>query len=65
MTRKVTPCRFVAGDARVDEHAVLTAMHTVWLREHNRLCDFMNASPAFSKMSDEDKFTRARAVRNP
>jgi peroxidase len=32
---------FVAGDARVNEHSVLTSMHTAWLREHNRLCDAM------------------------
>jgi len=28
---------FLAGDVRANENLLLTAMHTVWLREHNRL----------------------------
>lgn len=30
---------FVAGDVRVNENTVLTAIHTLMVREHNRLCD--------------------------
>ncbi len=30
---------FMAGDVRCNEHAVLTSMHTLFVREHNRLCD--------------------------
>jgi len=30
---------FLAGDVRVNENLLLTAMHTLWLREHNRLAD--------------------------
>ncbi|XP_022242090.1 chorion peroxidase-like [Limulus polyphemus] len=35
-----TAC-FTAGDARVNELPSLTAMHTVWLRQHNRLANHL------------------------
>ncbi|HPK09948.1 MAG: T9SS type A sorting domain-containing protein [Saprospiraceae bacterium] len=30
---------FVAGDARANENPLLTSFHTLFVREHNRLCD--------------------------
>lgn len=54
---------FIAGDARVDEHAVLTMMHTVWMREHNRLCRAIEKTDAGSIMSNDEKFELARNVR--
>lgn len=49
---------FVAGDIRINEHSVLTAMHTLFLREHNRICDEITG--ANSGISDEEAFQRAR-----
>ncbi|MEC9374368.1 MAG: peroxidase family protein [Planctomycetota bacterium] len=51
---------FVAGDIRANEQAGLTAMHTLWVREHNRLADAIaTANPA---LNDEEIYQRARAV---
>lgn len=49
----------------VDEHAVLTAMHAIWIREHNRLCDDINRKLwwAFWRSSDW-KFEYVRKVRS-
>lgn len=32
------PNEFDAGDVRSTEHSILTSLHTLWMREHNRLC---------------------------
>ncbi|MFY9586912.1 MAG: peroxidase family protein, partial [Actinomycetota bacterium] len=47
----------VAGDVRVNENAALTAVHTLFAREHNRI---VAALP--SSLSEEEKFRIARRV---
>lgn len=34
---------FVAGDVRANENPLLIGMHTIFVREHNRLCDVLKA----------------------
>jgi hypothetical protein len=51
---------FVAGDIRANEQSGLTAMHTLWVREHNRVADaYAAANPG---ATDEDIFQAARRV---
>ncbi len=53
-----TPGRaMVAGDARANENIALTATHTLFAREHNRI---VNALPRW--LSDETKFQIARRI---
>jgi Animal haem peroxidase/Cellulose binding domain len=47
----------VAGDVRANENLFLTATHTLFAREHNRIVNSLPAS-----LSEEDKFQIARRV---
>ena len=39
---------YVAGDIRANEHISLTMMHTIWLREHNRIvAELASLNPSF------------------
>lgn len=51
---------FVAGDVRANEQTGLIAVHTLMVREHNRLADQISA--ANPQMSDEDVYQRARKL---
>ena len=51
---------FEAGDIRANENAALTSMHTLWVREHNRIADEIAASD--STLGDEEIYQRARAI---
>ncbi|MCP5425299.1 MAG: peroxidase family protein [Gammaproteobacteria bacterium] len=51
---------FLAGDARANEQVGLTAMHTLFVREHNRLADILrDANP---NLSGDEIYERARRM---
>lgn len=51
---------FIAGDRRANEQPGLTSMHTLFVREHNRLAsELMAAQPT---ASDEDIYQHARRI---
>ena len=51
---------FVAGDVRANEQVGLIALHTLFVREHNRLADEFSANDP--SLSDEELYQRARAI---
>ena len=49
---------FIAGDARANEQPLLTSFHTLFVREHNRLCDeIKETNPSWN---DEEIYQHAR-----
>jgi hypothetical protein len=48
---------FVAGDPRAAEHPGLTSLHTVFVREHNRICDRLKSQ---GLTDDEIIYQKAR-----
>jgi len=54
------PSLYLAGDVRANEQIALTATHTLFLREHNRLCDTIReAQPG---LTGEEIYQRARKI---
>lgn len=51
---------FLAGDHRANEHPVLTSLHTLFVREHNLLCEELQA--LFETWEDEELFQTARKI---
>ena len=49
-----------AGDIRANENSALTALHTLFAREHNRIVDLLNATEA--NLDEETKFQIARKL---
>ncbi|MEM1326556.1 MAG: peroxidase family protein [Bacteroidota bacterium] len=56
LTEKV----YVAGDARANENPLLLAYHTLFVREHNRLCDELKAQ--YPYWNDERLYQEARKI---
>lgn len=54
------PHLFIAGDVRANEQAGLASMHTLFVREHNRLADIISSQDY--TLSDEDIYQRARKI---
>lgn len=52
--------QFLAGDVRANENIALTAMHTLWVREHNRIADGLLAAGA--TLTDEQVYQQARSL---
>ncbi|MFK7774365.1 MAG: peroxidase family protein [Saprospiraceae bacterium] len=51
---------FVAGDPRANENPLLVAFHTLFVREHNRLCDTLKIdNPSWT---DEELYQHARKI---
>lgn len=55
-----TESLFVAGDVRANENVELTAIHTLFMREHNRLADKYAAE--HPTWSDEEIYQQARRI---
>ncbi len=51
---------FVAGDVRANENPNLTALHTIFMREHNRLCDMLAVQ--YPQWDDERLYQKARKI---
>jgi peroxidase len=51
---------FLAGDVRANEQAGLTVVHTLFVREHNRLADRIHN--LYPELNDEDIYQLARRI---
>ena len=51
---------FIAGDVRANENVCLTAMHTLFVKEHNRLCNEIYLKDP--TLNDEQIYQKARKI---
>lgn len=52
------PNEFLAGDVRASETAILSVMHTVWVKQHNRVADLYRSMNPM--LDDNQLFWKAR-----
>jgi hypothetical protein len=52
--------QYYCGDTRCPEHVVLTSLHTVWIREHNRLCKALETMNPSKDWTEDQRFYKAR-----
>lgn len=57
---RVSSKLFVSGDVRANENPLLIGFHTLFVREHNRLCDELKAENP--NWSDEELYQKARKM---
>lgn len=53
---------FLAGDIRANENVLLTGLHTLFVREHNRLCDVIVQNDSSLEGKEEIVFQTARKL---
>ncbi|MDJ0553679.1 MAG: peroxidase family protein [Microcoleaceae cyanobacterium MO_207.B10] len=51
---------FIAGDVRANENVALASMHTLWVREHNRIAGII--ADTHTDLPDEEIYQRARKI---
>lgn len=51
---------FLAGDVRANENIALTSMHTIWVREHNRIAEELGQK--HPDWNDEEIYQQARSL---
>ena len=51
---------YISGDIRVNENIALTAMHTIWVREHNRIAKQL--ARKYRDWNDDQLFNAARKI---
>ncbi|NET46226.1 peroxidase family protein [Okeania sp. SIO2B3] len=66
MDGRIGPSTFVAGDVRANENSALASIHTLFVREHNRIAEIIEAThtdlPLDPIARDEEIYQRARKI---